>query len=167
MNKLVRTKQPQVLDAINRITKTVYMEAINQSFQDEATPKTVTFQTVLKIIVDEIKNISVPKTLQNELGEDYIVFENEQWIYPRFQEILRRDSVYTQTTFRTNFGTLPYNDFDANKANLMIQEVHVVNNKVCDPLEVACNYFWYLQASDMKVVEESEIEQLLTPYKLP
>lgn len=167
MNKLVRTKQPQVLDAINRITKTVYMEALNQSFQDEVEPKTVTFQTVLKVIVEDIRTVKVNQTLQNELGEDYIITVDEQWAFPQWLEILRRNSVYKQDTFKANFGTLSYNDFDSNKANLMIQEVHVVNNKICDPLEVNCNYFWYLQATDMETVSDVELEQLLTPYKLP
>lgn len=166
MSNIVRTKQPQVLDAINRISEIVYMEALNQSFQDEAEPKTVKFQSVLRILVNEIRTISVPKTLQNELEEDYIIFEDEQWVYPRFQEILRRDSVYKQTTFKASFGAMTLDNFDANKGALMIQEVHIVNNKLCDPIVTNCNYFWNLQATDMEVVSDTELEQLLTPYKL-
>ena len=166
MSNILRTKVPQVLDAVNRISEVVYMEAINQSFQDEAFPKTVKFQSVLRILVNEIKTVSIPKTLKNELDEDYIIFENEEWVYPRFQEFLRRESVYKQTTFKSNFGALSYNDFDANKGALMIQEVHIVNNNICNPLETNCNYFWYLQANDMEVVSDTELEQLLTPYKL-
>lgn len=166
MSNIVRTLQPQVLDAINRISKVVYMEALNQSFQDEAEPKTVRFQSVLRILVNEIKTISVPKTLQNELGEDYVVFENEQWVYPRFHEILRRDSVYKQSTFKASFGEMTLNNFDASKGALMIQEVHIVNNKICDPIETNCNYFWNLQATDMEVVSDAELTTLLTPYKL-
>jgi hypothetical protein len=161
---MIRTKQPQVLDAMNRITSVVYMEAKNMTENDDN--GTVTFRTVLKIIVNKIKTIQVAKTLQNELNEDYIVFENEDWVFPEFHEFLGRDSVYKMTTFDALFNPLTRAQFKSQKDNLMIQEVHTVNNKICNPLEVNCNYFWYLQANDMEVVTQEEIDELLASYKL-
>jgi hypothetical protein len=161
---MIRTKQPQVLDAMNRITSVVYMEAKNMTENDDN--GTVTFRTVLKIIVNKIKTIQVAKTLQNELNEDYIVFENEEWVFPEFHEFLGRDSVYKMTTFDTLFNPLTRAQFKSQKDNLMIQEVHNVNNTICNPIEKNCNYFWYLQANDMEVVTQEEIDELLAPYKL-
>jgi hypothetical protein len=161
---MIRTKQPQLLDAMNRVTSVVYMEAKNMNENDDN--GTVTFRTVLNIIVNEIRNITVEKTLQNELGEDYIVFENEYWVFPKFKEFLGRDSVYKMTTFDALFNNLTRSQFKSQKNLLMIQEIHIVNNKICNPLETNCNYFWYLQANDMEVVTQEEIDELLAPYKL-
>jgi hypothetical protein len=161
---MIRTKQPQVLDAINRIESIVYMEAKNMSEDDDN--GTVKFRTVLSVIVNDIKTIQVEKTLQNEQGDDYIVFESEQWVYPRFKELLGRDSIYKMTTFDALFNNLTRAQFKSQKDLLMIQEVNTVNNTICDPLEKNCNYFWYLQINDMEVVTQQQLEELLTPYKL-
>jgi hypothetical protein len=161
---MIRTKQPQVLDAMNRITSIVYMEAKNMTENDDN--GTVTFRTVLKIIVNKIKTIQVAKTLQNELNEDYIVFENEEWVFPEFHEFLGRDSVYKITTFDSLFNSLTRAQFKSQKDNLMIQEVNTVNNTICNPIEKNCNYFWYLTTNDMEVVTQQELDELLEPYKL-
>lgn len=161
---MIRTKQPQVLDAINRITSVVYMEAKNMTEDDDN--GTVKFRTVLKILINEIKTELVPKVLQNEQGEDYTVFESEQWVHPKFIDFLGRDSVYKMTTFDMLFNNLTRAQFKTQKDSLMIQEVNTVNNTICNPLEKNCNYFWYLTTNDLEVVTESELEELLTPYKL-
>lgn len=161
---MIRTKQPQVLDSINRVEEVVYMFAENMTENDKA--ETVTFDSVLQILVNEVKPIQVEKKLLNEQGDEYIVFENELWVFPKFIDFLRRKSTYKMSTFDALFNNLTRSQFKSQKDYLMIQEINTVNSTICNPLQKNCNYFWYLTSNDMEVLTELELTELLAPYKL-
>lgn len=161
---MIRTKVAQVIDAKNRLDGVVYMCAKNREENDDA--KIVTYETYMYILVNVIKPKQVEVINQNELGEDYIEFVTELWVYPELKQVGYNIVSYKFETFFTAFATINQADFKTQTDQLMINEINLVNQSICNPKEKQCNYYWYLQTSDLEVVSDTELEEIKEPYKL-
>jgi hypothetical protein len=98
---MIRTKEPQVVDAMNRESAVVYMEACNRRESKEA--QTVTFDVFMYTIesVTRVENVNVLKTrLDGETGETVNYYEAEERTVTRpFLKIIsKRDAIYKMST---------------------------------------------------------------------
>ena len=157
---MIRTKQPQVLDALNRISAVAYMEAENRREPDGV----VIFDTVFKVLDIElrqtIENVVVG---QNEEGGDIIEQQTKTFAHPYFKTIYTREARYKKSTFYGAVGNPAPSQYD----DVMIAQIAYVNSKVWTGNELQKVYYWDLTATDLEKVTEAEIATLLTPYEEP
>ena len=159
---MIRTKQPQVVDAMNRESAVVYMEACNRRESKEA--QTVTFDVFMYTIesVTRVENVNILKTrLDGETGETVNYYEAEERMVTRpFLKIIsKRDAIYKMTTFYGAVGNPTPSQYD----DVMIAQIAFINSKVWDGTEAQKVYFWELTASDVEKVTADEMQNLLSP----
>jgi hypothetical protein len=159
---MIRTKQPQVVDAMNRESAVVYMEACNRRESKEA--QTVTFDVFMYTIesVTRIENVNVLKTrLDGETGEtvNYYEAEERNVTRPFLKIISKRDAIYKMSTFYGAVGNPTPSQYD----DVMIAQIAFINSKVWDGTEAQKVYFWELTASDVEKVTADEMQNLLSP----
>ena len=159
---MIRTKEPQVVDAMNRESAVVYMEACNRRESKEA--QTVTFDVFMYTIesVTRVENVNVLKTrMDGETGETVNYYEAEERTVTRpFLKIIsKRDAIYKMSTFYGAVGNPTPSQYD----DVMIAQIAFINSKVWDGSEVQKVYFWELTASDVEKVTADEMQSLLTP----
>jgi hypothetical protein len=157
---MIRTKQPQVVDAMNRESAVVYMEACNRRESKEA--QTVTFDVFMYTIesVTRIESVPTYKTRIDENGDtvNYVEFENKAVTQPVKRIISKREAVYKMSTFYGAVGNPTPSQYD----DVMIAQIAFINSKVWDGSEVQKIYFWNLTASDVEKVSAEEMQELLT-----
>jgi hypothetical protein len=154
---MIRTKEPQIVDAMNRESAVVYLEACNRRESKEA--QTVTFD-VFMYTIDTITAIEYKNTpYQNEQGETYYVNEPKTVTIPIKRIISKRDAIYKMSTFYGAVGNPTPDQYD----DVMIAQIDFINSKVWDGTEAQKVYFWNLTASDVEKVTAEEMEILLTP----
>jgi hypothetical protein len=148
---MIRTKEPQVVDAMNRESAVVYMEACNRRESKEA--QTVTFDVFMYTIetVTRVESVPTYKTRIDENGDtvNYVEFENKSVTRPFLKIISKRDAIYKMSTFYGAVGNPTPSQY--------------INSKVWDGSEVQKVYFWELTASDVEKVTEQEINVLTSP----
>ena len=156
---MIRTKQPQVLDALNRISAVAYMEAENRREPDGV----VIFDTVFKVLDIEyrqtIENVVVS---QNEEGGDIIEQQTKTFAHPYFKTIYTREARYKKSTFYGAIGNPAPSQYD----DVMIAQIVYVNSKAWTGNELQKVYYWDLTATDLEKVTDEEVAQLLTPYEV-
>lgn len=158
---MIRTKEPQVVDAMNRESAVVYMEACNRRESKEA--QTVTFDVFMYTIetVTRVESVPTYKTRIDENGDtvNYVEFENKSVTRPFLKIISKRDAIYKMSTFYGAVGNPTPSQYD----DVMIDQIAFINSKVWDGSEVQKVYFWELTASDVEKVTEQEINVLTSP----
>ena len=156
---MIRTIQPQVLDALNRVSAVAYIEAENRREPDGV----VIFDTVFKVLDVEyrqtIENVVVG---QNEEGGDIIEQQTKTFAHPYFKTIYTREARYKKSTFYGVVGNPSPSQYD----DVMIAQIAFVNGKVWTGNELQKVYYWELTANDLEKVTEQEIATLLTPYEV-
>lgn len=156
---MIRTKQPQVLDALNRVSAVAYIEAENRREPDGV----VIFDTVFKVLDIElrqkIENVVVG---QNEEGGDIIEQQVKTFAHPQFKTLFTREARYKKSTFYSAVGNPSPSQYD----DVMIAQIAYVNSKVWTGNELQKVYYWELTANDLEKVTEQEIATLLTPYEV-
>jgi hypothetical protein len=159
---MIRTKQPQVVDAMNRESAVVYMEACNRRESKEA--QTVTFDVFMYTIesVTRVENVNILKTrLDGETGEtvNYYEAEERNVTRPFLKIISKRDAIYKMSTFYGAVGNPTPSQYD----DVMIAQIAFINSKVWDGTEAQKVYFWELTASDVEKLTADEMQNLLSP----
>jgi hypothetical protein len=154
---MIRTKQPQIVDSMNRESAVVYMEACNRRESKEA--QTVTFDVFMYTIesVTSEEPLNVLKTRED--GSEYYDTEMANVTRPHLKIISKRDAVYRMSTFYNVVGNPTPSQYD----DVMIAQIAFINSKVWDGSEVQKVYFWNLTASDVEKVSAEEMQSLLTP----
>ena len=157
---MIRTKQPQVLDALNRISAVAYMEAENRREPDGV----VIFDTVFKVldVVHELGKVPIV-TGTNEEGGDIIEFQTKMFAKPYFKTIYTREARYKKSTF---YGPYINNPNPSQYDDVMIAQIEFTNNRDWTGNELQKVYYWDLTATDLEKVTEEEVAQLLTPYEV-
>lgn len=157
---MIRTKQPQVLDALNRISAVAYMDAENRREPDGV----VIFDTVFKVLDIElrpkIENVVVG---QNEEGGDIIEQQTKTFAHPYFKTIYTREARYKKSTF---YGSYINNPNPSQYDDVMIAQIEFTNNRDWKGNELQKVYYWDLTATDLEKVTDEEVAQLLTPYEV-
>lgn len=156
---MIRTTQPQIIDALNRIEAVAYMEVDNRREPDGV----VIFDTLIKVLDVEIRPTMVNVLVgQNEQGGDIFTQEERMFAYPYFKTLLVRESKYKKSTFYGAVGNPTPSEYD----DVMIAQINYVNSRTWTGNELQKIYYWNLTTSDMEKVTEEELEQLLTPYEV-
>ena len=155
---MIRTKQPQVIDAMNRRSGIVYIKALNRTENEQA--QTVSFDVELYTIESTTKVEPVNVVIgQNEEGGDIVEVQNLSVTRPYFQLINRRKAVYRMSTFYAMIGNVTPDQYD----NVLIQQIEYVNSRPLTGNEIQKDiYFWNLTASDLENVTNEQVESLLT-----
>ena len=155
---MIRTKQPQVIDAMNRRDGIVYIKALNRTENEQA--QTVSFDVELYTIESTTKVEPVNVVIgQNEEGGDIVEVHMRDVTRPYFQLINRRKAVYRMSTFYAMIGNVTPDQYD----NVLIQQIEYVNSRPLTGNEIQKDiYFWNLTASDLENVTQEEIEAVLT-----
>lgn len=155
---MIRTIQPQVIDAMNRRDGIVYIKACNRTENEQA--QTVTFDVELYTleVASKVETVEVMRT--NENGEQYIAFEQATVNRPYFKLINRRQAIYRMSTFYAMIGNVTPDQYDS----VLMQQIEYVNSRPLTGNEIQKDiYFWNLTAADLEDVTQQEIEILLTP----
>ena len=156
---MIRTKQPQVIDAMNRCNGIVYIKALNRTENEQA--QTVSFDVELYTLesatAEEPVNVEVGT---NEEGNPIYEVQLRNVTRPYFNLINRRKAVYRMATFYAMIGNVTPDQYD----NVLIQQIEYVNSRPLTGNEIQKDiYFWNLTAADLQDVTPQEIETLLTP----
>lgn len=156
---MIRTKQPQVIDAMNRKEGIVYIKALNRRENEQA--QTVTFDVELYTIESVTKPEPVPiKVGENEEGGDIIEMQIKNVTRPYWNLVNRREAVYRMSTFYALIGNVTPAQYD----QVLISQIEYVNSRPLTGNEIQKDiYFWNLTAADLEDVTPQEIETLLTP----
>lgn len=155
---MIRTKQPQVIDAMNRRNGIVYIKACNRTENEQA--QTVTFDVELYTLEVASKEETVEVTHTNENGEQYVAFEQAIVNRPYFKLINRRQAIYRMSTFYSMIGNVTPDQYD----QVLMSQIEYVNSRPLTGNEIQKDiYFWNLTAADLENVTAEEIETLLTP----
>lgn len=155
---MIRTKQPQVIDAMNRRSGIVYIKACNRTENEQA--QTVTFDVELYTLEVASKEETVSVTHTNENGEQYVAFEQATVNRPYFKLINRRQAIYRMSTFYSMIGNVTPDQYD----QVLMSQIEYVNSRPLTGNEIQKDiYFWNLTAADLEDVTPQEIETLLTP----
>ena len=156
---MIRTTQPQVLDALNRISAVAYMEAENRREPDGV----VIFDTVFKVLDIELRQKTENVVVgQNEEGGDIIDQQTKTFAHPYFKTIYTREARYKKSTFYGAVGNPTPGQYD----DVMIAQIAYVNGKIWTGNELQKVYYWDLTANDLEKVTDEEVAQLLTPYEV-
>ena len=157
---MIRTKQPQVIDAMNRREGIVYIKALNRTENEQA--QTVSFDVELYTIESTTKVEPVNVVVgQNEEGGNIVEVQERNITRPYFNLINRRKAVYRMSTFYAMIGNVTPEQYD----NVLIQQIEYVNSRPLTGNEIQKDiYFWGLTASDLENVTTEEITDLLTIY---
>lgn len=155
---MIRTIQPQVIDAMNRRNGVVYIKACNR--RENESDQTVRFDVELYTLETASKVETIEVTNTNENGEQYISFEQATVNRHYFKLINRREAVYRMSTFYTMIGNITPAQYD----NVLIAQIEYVNSRPLTGNEIQKDiYFWDLTAADLENVTPEEIADLLTP----
>jgi hypothetical protein len=154
---MIRTKQPQVVDAMNRESAVIYMKADNK--RESVENQTVMFDVFMYSIDTVTRVESVNVSYQNENDETYYVSEQRTVTRPYLKLISKRDAIYKMSTFYGAVGNPTPSQYD----DVMIAQIDFINSKVWDGTEAQKVYFWNLTAADVEKVTAEEMETLLTP----
>ena len=157
---MIRTKQPQVLDALNRINAVVYMDTDNRREPNGVVVFDVLFK-VLDVAYETITEMR-PNGEVNEEGNPIMVSTEVTYAKPYFKLVHSREAKYKTTTFYSAIGSPNPSQYDA----LMISQIEYVNSRAWTGNELQQVYFWDLTSNDLEVVSESELATLLTPYEV-
>lgn len=156
---MIRTKQPQVIDAMNRREGIVYIKALNRRENEQA--QTVTFDVELYTLetVTKEEPVNVEVGTNDEGGKIYEV-QMLNVTRPYFKLINRREAVYRMSTFYALIGNVTPAQYD----QVLISQIEYVNSRPLTGNEIQKDiYFWNLTAADLEDVTPQEIEALLTP----
>jgi len=158
---MIRTKQPQVIDAMNRLESVVYMNVSGPDAKDFGIVK---FTVNFKIIEIEYKTeIEMrPNGSLNELGEEILVSTLVTYAKPKLKTVHMREVKYRDTVYYNVVGNPEPSEFDA----LMITQIEYVNSRVWTSNELQQFYFWELTANDLEIVTQEQLDLLLTPYEV-
>lgn len=158
---MIRTKQPQVLDALNRVSAVAYMESENRREPDGV----VIFDTVFKVLdIEYIKEtVNRPNGEVNELDQPILVPTLITIAKPYFKTIYKREARYKKSTF---YGPYINNPTPDQYDDVMIAQIEFTNNRDWTGNELQKVYYWNLTASDLEKVTDEEVAQLLTPYEV-
>lgn len=155
---MIRTKLPQVIDAMNRREGIVYIKACNRTENEHE--QTVKFDVELYTleVASKVETVEVQGT--NENGEPFTAFEQATVNRPYFKLINRRQAIYRMSTFYSMIGNVTPDQYDS----ILMQQIEYVNSRPLTGNEIQKDiYFWNLTASDLQDVTAEEIETLLTP----
>ena len=157
---MIKTKQPQVLDAVNRIDSIVYMEVDNRREPADM----VIFDVIFKVLDIEHRTVTEMRANGevNEDGNAIMVSTNVTYARPYLKTIHTREAKYKKSTFYNVIGSPNPSQYDA----LMVAQIEYVNSRTWTGNELQQVYFWDLTANDLEVVSEAELVELLTPYEL-
>lgn len=154
---MIRTKQPQVIDAMNRREGIVYIKALNRTENEQA--QTVSFDVELYTIESTTKVEPVNVIVgQNEEGGNIVEVQERNITRPYFNLINRRKAVYRMSTFYAMIGNVTPKQYD----NVLISQIEYVNSRPLTGSEIQKDiYFWDLTASDLENVTEEQLTELL------
>ncbi len=155
---MIRTKQPQVIDAMNRREGIVYIKALNRRENEQA--QTVTFDIELYTLETVTKQESVNVEIgTNEEGNPIYDVQMLNVTRPYFNLINRREAVYRMSTFYNVIGNVTPSQYDS----VLIAQIAYVNSRPLTGNEIQKDiYFWNLTASDLENVTEEQLTELLT-----
>jgi hypothetical protein len=155
---MIATKEPQIIDAINRREGIVYLKAMNRSEDD--IEKTVKFDVemyTLEPIFYE-KNMRFDKI--NEFDEVYTEYRTVNVVQNQFRFIGKKQAIYKMNTFYSVIGNVTPEQYD----DVLIQQIDYVNKRVLTGNEIQKDiYFWNLTELDLEKVTEQEINILTSP----
>ncbi len=152
---MIRTKKPQVTDAMNRQQHVVYMEAANRRESKEA--QTVTFDVLMYTIeaITKVEGVNVLK--QHEDGSEYYEVEQRNVTRKYLRIISKRDATYKMSTFYGVVGNPTPDQYD----DAMIAQIAFINSRTWTGDEAMKVYYWNLTASDVEKVSDEELANLL------
>ena len=156
---MIRTKQPQVIDAMNRRSGIVYIKALNRTENEQA--QTVSFDVELYTleITTKIEPVNVIVG-QNEEGGNIVEVQERNVTRPYLNLINRRKAVYRMSTFYAMIGNVTPEQYD----NVLMAQIEYVNSRPLTGNEIQKDiYFWNLTAADLENVTNEEITTLLLP----
>ena len=154
---MIRTKQPQVIDAMNRRSGIVYIKALNRTENEQA--QTVSFDVELYTLesatTEEPVNVEVGT---NEEGNPIYEVQLRNVTRPYFNLINRRKAVYRMSTFYAMIGNVTPAQYD----QVLISQIEYVNSRPLTGNEIQKDiYFWNLTAADLENVTEEQLTELL------
>ena len=155
---MIRTKQPQIIDAMNRREGIVYIKALNRTENEHA--QTVSFEIEMYILKSVAKEETVRIDKENEAGEMYTSYERKivtrnEWVF-----IGRRQAIYRMSTFYSIIGNVTPAQYD----DVLIEQIDYINSRPLTGNEIQKDiYFWNLTASDLEKVTDEQLTELLTP----
>lgn len=156
---MIRTIQPQVIDAMNRRDGIVYIKACNRTENEQA--QTVSFDVELYTLetVTKQEPVNIEVGTNEEGGKVYDV-QMLDVTRPYFNLINRRKAVYRMATFYSMIGNVTPDQYD----NVLIQQIEYVNSRPLTGNEIQKDiYFWNLTAADLENVTDEQLTELLTP----
>lgn len=154
---MIRTIEPQVIDAMNRRSGIVYIKALNRTENEQA--QTVSFDVELYTLesatAEEPVNVEVGT---NEEGNPIYEVQLRNVTRPYFNLINRRKAVYRMSTFYAMIGNVTPAQYDS----VLMSQIEYVNSRPITGNEIQKDiYFWNLTASDLENVTDEQLTELL------
>lgn len=192
---MIRTKQPQVINAKKRLSEVVYMQAGNRT--NNSVSQTVSIDIKMARIVPIRKEqlfavldengqpVNIPvldangnpvmvpardsyqRIIEDENGNPTLIPQTTKqtelgvMIHPKLEIFRTEKALFKLSTFEALFGSLKESEYDP----VLIQQIAYVNSKEWTGDEIMQTYYWNLGETDLEIVDKSELQQLLTPYR--
>jgi len=157
---MIRTLEPQEINAKNRLEAVVYMKACNR----RETETTVTFDVNYYIL--DIKyyqeTVNVPTGEINELGGQITVPTVINMAQRYFIELPSDKAIYKTSTFYGAVGNPTPSEYDT----FFISQIDYINSRVWTGNELQKVYFWHLRAQDCDIVTPEMLSELFTPFEV-
>lgn len=124
---MIKTKQPQVIDAQNGMSAEVYFSIIHE--EKDYSMNTVTFVILSSILV--------------------VNDENET----RLQGVKKNKAVFRLSTFNNLFGSLTLQEYEDTKDQLLINQIDYINKHDWTGNEpMPRNSYWNLTKDDLEII---------------
>lgn len=154
---MIRTKEPQLIDAQNRIEEVVLFNIASKS--ENPTAKTVTFDIEQYILVKATYPQERPVLDENGMPMHHggvmvkktVNIENYQLL-----KIATKKEIISSDVFEKHFNDLKQSDWE----KALIKQIEYRNYQQTKPGTIP-NFYWNLKGKDMEIVPDEEIKQML------
>lgn len=155
---MIRSKKPEIIDALRRKVSVVYLEVKNQTNNDDA--GTVSFDVIFKTPKTFVQQMPAQRTIVREDGTEFIesfIANVERTVLVEYR---REAAIYRKSKFYSDLGNVTPQIYD----QVLISEIDRVNKLKPTGNEVQTEFFYYEWTSeDLEIVSEEELVQMQTP----
>lgn len=155
---MIRSKKPEVIDALRRKVGVVYLEVKNQTNNDDA--GTVSFDVIFKTPKTIVQEMHAQRTIIREDGTEFVesfISDVERTVLVEYR---RESAIYRKAKFYSDLGNVTPQIYD----QVLIAEIDRVNKLTPTGNEVQTEFYYYDWTSeDLEIVSEQELVEMQTP----
>lgn len=158
---MIRSKHPEIIDALRRKVGVVYLEVMNR--QEDDLNKTISFDVVFKTPKTIVQQMPAQRTIPREDGTEFVesfIADVETTVLVEYR---REKATYKTAKFYENMASVTPGQYD----ETLISEIDRVNKLTPTGNEVQTEFFYYEWTSeDLEIVSEQELIEMQTPKLL-